>query len=180
MYRLLTSAITLACVLIFGACTASDGKPANNTPNAAAVAAQDRARPSNKFTPADVARLKWIEGTWRGLDGYKPFYERYTFDGTTMIVESLNADGMPDGEPGRFELMNGEFGKGEGETRVAASELTANHVQFVPAVPGGRRNSFRFERQPDGTWNALLEWPATDDKPAQRKVFRMERWKPKK
>jgi hypothetical protein len=25
--------------------------------------------PSNKFTAADVAKLKWIEGTWRGMDG---------------------------------------------------------------------------------------------------------------
>ena len=29
--------------------------------------------PSKKFTAADIAKLKWIEGTWRGMDGDKPF-----------------------------------------------------------------------------------------------------------
>ena len=60
--------------------------------------------PSNKFTAADVAKLKWIEGTWRGMDGDKPFYERYKIEETAMVVESLKADGSVDGEPGRFEL----------------------------------------------------------------------------
>ena len=31
--------------------------------------------PSKKFTAADVAKLKWIEGTWRCMNGDKPFYE---------------------------------------------------------------------------------------------------------
>ena len=35
------------------------------------------ATPRNNFTTADVAKLKWIEGTWRGMDGDKPFFERY-------------------------------------------------------------------------------------------------------
>lgn len=179
MYRIIVPILTLGCVLILGACTSSDSKPANNTATAV-VNTQNLPKPSNKFTPADIAKLKWIEGTWRGMDGDKPFYERYKLDGTTLIVEGLKEDGSPDGEPGRFELTNGEFGQGEGEKRSAASEITATYVQFVPAVPGGRRNSFRFERQPGGTWNALLEWPATEDKPAMRKVYRMERWEPKK
>src|SRR5688500_3111349 len=135
--------------------------------------------PSKKFTPADVAKLKWIEGTWRGRDGDKPFYERYRIEGVAMIVEGLKEDGTVDGEPGRFELKNGEFGKGEGEKRSAASEITDTFIQFVPAVPG-KGNNFRFERQSDGTWMAILEWPATADKPARGKVYKMEQWQPKK
>ncbi len=145
------------------------------------------ATPSKNFTPADVAKLKWIEGTWRGMDGDKPFYERYRIEGTAMIVEALKEDGSADGEPGRFELKNGEFGKGEGEKRSAASEITDSFIQFVPATtPSGTtppktgRNSFRFERQSDGTWMAILEWPATADKPARGKVYKMEPWQPKK
>lgn len=133
--------------------------------------------PSNKFTAADIAKLKWIEGTWRGMDGDKPFYERYKFEETALVVEGLKADGSPDGEPGRFELKNGEFGQGEGDKRSAASEITADHIQFVPAVPG-KMNRFRFERQSNGTWRAVLEWPATPDKPARQKIYIMEPWKP--
>ena len=133
--------------------------------------------PSNKFTAADVAKLKWIEGTWRGMDGDKPFYERYKIEETAMVVESLKADGSVDGESDRFELKDGEFGKGEGDRRSVASEITADHIQFVPAVPG-KRNSFRFERQANNTWRAVLQWPAEGDKPASQKIYIMEPWKP--
>ena len=136
-----------------------------------------QATPSNKFTAADIAKLKWIEGSWRGMDGDKPFYERYKLEETALVVEGLKPDGSPDGEPSRFELKNGEFGQGEGDKRSAASEITGDHVQFVPAVPG-KMNRFRFERQPHGTWRAVLDWPATADKPARQKIYIMEPWKP--
>jgi hypothetical protein len=142
-----------------------------------APAAQAQATPGKNFTPPDVAKLKWIEGTWRGLDGDKPFYERYRIENDALIVETLT-----DGDPNkventdRFELKNGEFGKGEGDDRSAASEIGDNYVQFVPAA-GGKGNNFRFERQADGSWQALLEWPAAADKAARSKVYRMEPWR---
>jgi hypothetical protein len=133
--------------------------------------------PSKKFSAADVAKLKWIEGTWRGMDGDKPFYERYKIEETAMVVESLKGDGSVDGEPDRFELKDGEFGKDEGDRRSVASEITADYIQFVSAVPG-KLNSFRFERQSNGTWRAVLDWPAKGDKPARQKIYIMEPWKP--
>src|ERR1044072_2675217 len=74
--------------------------------------------------------------------------------------------------PDRFELKDGEFGKGEGDKRSVASEITADHIQFVPAVPG-KSNSFRFERQPNNTWRAVLDWPAKPDRPARQKIYIM-------
>jgi len=136
-----------------------------------------QAPPAKNITAADVAKLKWIEGSWRGMDGDKPFYERYKIDGTTMIVETLKEDGTLNGEPDIFELKNGEFGKGEGDKRSAASEITAEYVQFVPAV-AGKGNSFRFHRQPDGTWHAVLDWIG-QDKALKQKIYTMERWQPK-
>ena len=111
------------------------------------------------------------------MDGDKPFYERYKLEETALVVESLKPDGSLAGEPDRFELKNGEFGKGEGDKRSAASAITADFVQFVPAAPG-KRNSFRFEHQPNGNWRAVLELPATADKPASQKVYIMEPWTP--
>ena len=133
--------------------------------------------PSRKFTAADVAKLKWIEGTWRGMDGDKPFYERYKIEETALVVETLKADGSVNGAPDRFELKAGEFGKDEGDQRSVASEITADYIQFVPAVPG-KSNSFRFERQANNTWRAVLDWPAKADKPARQKIYTMEPWKP--
>src|SRR5262245_3805868 len=83
-----------------------------------------QATPSKKFTAADIAKLKWIEGTWRGMDGDKPFYERYKIEETAMVVETLKPDGSVDGVPERFELKNGEFGKDDGDNRSVASEIT--------------------------------------------------------
>jgi hypothetical protein len=131
--------------------------------------------PSKNFTAADVAKLKWIEGTWRGMDGDKPFYERYKVEETALVVETLKPDGSVEGAPDRFELKDGEFGKDEGDQRSVASEITDDYIQFVPAV-GGKRNSFRFERQPNNTWRAVLEWPAKGDKPAGQKIYVMEPW----
>ena len=136
-----------------------------------------QATPSKRFTAADVAKLKWIEGTWRCLNGDKPFYERYKIEETAMVVETLKADGSVDGAPERFELKDGEFGKDEGDKRSVASEITADYIQFVPAV-GGKTNSFRFERQPNNTWRAVLDWPAKGDKPARQRIYIMEPWKP--
>ena len=79
-----------------------------------------------------------------------------------------------------LELKNGEFGKGEGDKRSAASEITDTYVQFVPATSQARMNSFRFEKQSGGSWIAVLEWPASGNRPAGKKLYRMEPWQPKK
>lgn len=171
----------VAVLLVIGAAACSNGEAQQNT-NATVqssastsqpvVAATPVATPRNDFTPADVAKLKWIEGAWRGMDGDKPFYERYKIEPNAMIVESLKEDGSADGAPGRFELKNGEFGKGEGEVRTAASEITDTSVQFVPA---GNGNSFRFVKRPHG-WDAILEWPVKAGRLASSKTYTMEPW----
>jgi hypothetical protein len=185
MFTTMKLFLVLACgVLIASGCSSSSEAQKNtavsNGGSTAALAtdARPQATPSNKFTSADVAKLRWIEGTWRGMDGDKPFYERYKIEENAMVVESLKEDGSLDGEPGRFELKDGEFGKTEGDRRSAASEIGADFVQFVPAVPG-KGNNFRFTKQPHG-WDALLEWPAAADKPARSKTYKMEPWEPKK
>jgi hypothetical protein len=167
--------VLIAALFLAASCSSGDAQNAN----ANAVAnVKPMATPSSDLTSADIAKLKWIEGTWRGKDGDTPFYERYKIVESTMIVETLKEDGSIDGEPGRFELRRGEFGKGEGDKRSAASEITDTYVQFVPAKIGSGLNSFRFEKESDGTWTALLEWPASSTKPAGRKRYRMEPWIP--
>ena len=175
MINTLTKLLVLTVAVFLASCSSDDAQNANVAANV-----KPAATPSSNFTGADVAKLKWIEGTWRGMDGDKPFYERYKIVESTMVVESLKEDGSVDGDPGRFELKNGEFGQGDGDKRSAASEITDTYVQFVPAKLGSGRNSFRFEKQSGGSWIALLEWPASGEKPAGRKLYRMEPWQPPK
>lgn len=113
------------------------------------------------------------------MDGDKPFFERYRIENdTAMIVETLTDETLSKVEDtSRFELKDGEFGHTQGDRRSAASWISADAVQFVPAAGGG--NNFRFERQTDGTWRAVLEWPATASKPAGQKIYKMEPWPPR-
>ncbi len=127
-----------------------------------------------KFSEADIAKLKWIEGTWRGTgEKQPPFFERYSFEGPTMIVETLaDETGQTVKETSRFELREGRFGHTEGNSESAASTITDTAVQFVPVR--GIRYSYRFEKQTDGTWRAVIETPANGDKPASTVIYRME------
>jgi hypothetical protein len=166
--------LVIAVSIFFVAAAACATGEAEQGKNAATPAAAVRPTPSKAITAADIAKLKWIEGTWRGMDGEKPFFERYRFDGTTMIVETLTDETLAKVEDtSRFELKDGEFGSTQGERRSAASSITADAVQFVPAAGGG--NDFRFERQTDGTWHAVLEWVDKEKKP-QKKIYKMEPW----
>ncbi|HKP67718.1 MAG TPA: hypothetical protein VJV05_00455 [Pyrinomonadaceae bacterium] len=167
--------ILIVGLFLAASCSSGDAQNANSN---ALVHVNPMATPSSDFTSEDITKLKWIEGTWRGMDGDKPFYERYKIVESTMIVETLNEDGTVDGDPGRFELKRGEFGQGEGDKRSAASEISDTFVQFVPAKIGSGLNSFRFTKESDGTWTALLEWPASTTKPAGSKRYRMQPWKP--
>ena len=133
-----------------------------------------------RVTDADVAKLKWLEGTWRGMDGDNPFFERYRFEGTTMLVDSFENETLEKVvDTSRFELKNGTFETSNGDKRTVATSITDNSVQFAPAV-AGQGNSYRFERQADGNWNAILEWPATGNAPDRQKIYEMKRWPPAK
>jgi hypothetical protein len=163
--------------------TSPENAADNIVPASGTATPAPAATPSNKFAAADVAKLKWLEGTWRGMDGETPFYERYRLDGTTMVVESLDEKGnvKPD-DTTRFELnANGEFGPTgkPDDRRAGASSITDSSVQFVP-FPGSKGNSYRFEKRTDGKpgWNAVLEWPASGDKPARQKIYEMQPWSP--
>jgi hypothetical protein len=130
-----------------------------------------------RVSAADLSKLRWIEGTWRGTgDVEAPFFERYRFENDSTLA----VDGFEDETVGkvtemtRFELKGGEFGGGGEGSRWAASELTDDSVTFIPVR--GARNSFRWQKESDGTWKAVLDWPASNDKPARRRVYKMERW----
>lgn len=45
-----------------------------------------------KMTIADLEKLRWIEGTWRGTGGgVEPFFERYRFENaTTLAVDGFD------------------------------------------------------------------------------------------
>lgn len=176
-FRMLTAVACLAVVLTLcggaGCARSTQSQSAQSGNNAQATAQPTTPK---RFTAADLAKLRWIEGSWRGTgDVETPFYERYYFENDrTLVVE-----GLADETSGRvtdvtkFELRDGQFGNwGEG-SRWAATEISDDSIKFEPTVRA--RNSFRWQRESKDLWKATLDYPANGGNPARQRVYRMER-----
>ncbi|MFN2492676.1 MAG: hypothetical protein ABR501_07330, partial [Pyrinomonadaceae bacterium] len=97
-----------APLLCLGACTRTESH--SSTQSAASPSPQ-----AKRITPADLAKLRWIEGSWRGTgDVDKPFYERYRFENeSTLLVDSFPDEKLATiDDTTRFELKDGQFGNG--------------------------------------------------------------------
>jgi hypothetical protein len=154
-HRFITTVVLL--VLLFTACHRS---PETNQSAA------------TNFTSADIAKLRWIEGTWRGSGvDQAPFFERYRFENeTTLAVDTFPDEKLDKVEDiARFELKDGQFGN----AGYVASSLDANSIDFEPV--GKSKNSFRWERVSDNAWKATIKWPAEGNKSARDRVYNMER-----
>jgi len=128
------------------------------------------------FTTADLAKLRWIEGSWRGSGtDQAPFFERYRFETDSILA----VDSFPDEkldkveETTRFELKDGQFGNGGDSARWVATSIDAQGITFEPAAKA--KNSFRWERESADKWKATLKWPAEEGKPARERIYTMER-----
>jgi hypothetical protein len=129
-----------------------------------------------RISTSELAKLRWIEGTWRGTgDIDKPFYERYYFEGdSTLVVEGLADETLSRvTEVTRFELKDGAFGNAGEGSRWVATALEDKSVTFKPIARA--RNTFRWQSESKDVWKAILNWPATGDKPARQRVYLMER-----
>jgi len=156
-YRVIIHAGLL--VLLFAACQRSPD-------------AQTNRADVKKFSTADIAKLRWIEGTWRGSGvDQKPFFERYRFENeSTLVVDSFPDEKLDKiSETSRFELKDGKFGNGS----YGASSIDDNGINFEPVA--NAKNSFRWERVSTDLWKATLKWPADGNKPARERVYNMER-----
>ena len=132
---------------------------------------------TKKFTAADLQKLRWIEGTWRGTgDVDKPFFERYRFEGdSVLVVDSFEDETLAKvTEITRFELKDGELGGGNDGHRYVAKSLDDRSVEFGPGV--NVKNGFRWEFESKDVWKATIIFPANGTKPAGQRVYKMERW----
>ena len=127
---------------------------------------------AKSFSTADIAKLRWIEGTWRGSGvDQAPFFERYRFENeSTLAVDSFPDEKLDKIEDtSRFELKDGWFGS----SSYVASSIDNNGITFEPLA--NAKNSFRWERISENAWKATLKWPADGNKPARERVYNMER-----
>lgn len=167
----------LATVFVVAGCARTKS---NNEPHASAspsVTPTTLQSPVPKhITPTDLAKLRWIEGTWRGTGGdVPPFYERYKFENdSTLVVETLTDETLKTvSDTSRFELKDGQFGNNEGAAGSVATALDDNSVTFAPT--GKARNFFRFQHEAENSWKAILNWTDKNGA-AKERIYAMERW----
>ena len=104
-----------------------------------------------------------------------PFYERYKFENeSTLAVETLADETLTKTtEVSRFELKDGHFGQSDGDSGSVATALDDNSISFAPY--GKPSNYFRFQRESENSWKAILNW--TDKTgAAKERIYNMERW----
>ncbi|HET6669453.1 MAG TPA: hypothetical protein VFH15_04395 [Pyrinomonadaceae bacterium] len=165
----LTALLTGLVILTGTIACAESGSPANNQTQTAAPATTIIPK---TVTAADLQKLKWIEGTWRGTGEVQPpFFERYHFEnGSTLVMEELADESLNRvTRTTRYELKDGQFGNG----RAVATALDDTSVTFSPLIKD--RNSFRWQSESKDLWKAILTLPATATAPAKETVYRMER-----
>lgn len=178
----LLSVILIAVVGILSACTRLQSHyDAHNTVSPPAPASSPTPWPTPiDIKPTDLAKLHWIEGSWRGTGGdVAPFFERYKFeDASTLVVETLEDETLSKiSDVSRFELKAGHFGYNGGDSGSVAIALDDQSITFAPT--GKSRNSFRWQRESDNSWKAVLNW--TDKTgAAKERVYNMQRWPAKK
>src|SRR5688500_5754069 len=123
--------------------------------------------------PADMAKLRWIEGEWRGSGGgYDAFYERYTLDGDSVLRQYSFADSAFGQvvDSSTVRLYGDSLFSESGERRYVASALRDTSVTFAPYARA--LNSFTWRRTSDTTWVAILT-PVDTTRP--RVEYRMVR-----
>src|SRR5688572_2473049 len=125
------------------------------------------------LTAAELQKLRWIEGSWRGTGvNQPPFFERYRFENdSTLSVDHLEDESFGKvTSTSRYELKNGEFQNG----RYVATALDDNSISFEPLKAGS--NSFVWKRESKDAWTARLSWQAYGNRPAGERTYQMERW----
>jgi hypothetical protein len=124
-----------------------------------------------QFSVSDFARLRWIEGDWRGAlpkGGF--FYERYQFvDDSTIAMHGYDdANFSRVSDSATIVLRNGAVVDIGASAQWRASRLDENNIDFSPGA--GASNRFLWTRESADRWTATIR--AANGKLT---VYRMER-----
>lgn len=104
-------------------------------PAKVAAAQGSRAQPRTAFGPPDLAKVKWLEGSWAGTaDGESSIYQRFKFvDDSTVEITYYRDDkfGQPTGS-GRLYLSVGRIYHTFGSNRWVATRIGDQGLYLVP------------------------------------------------
>ena len=166
------AAATLA-VLANTSCRSESGE--RSADSAAGSVAADVGQPvPGRYTVQDFARLRWLDGSWRGRlpdGGY--FYERYRLLNDSTIAMRGFADSLFARVTDSSSItFRGGAVASEGGTRWVATRLDSSAVDF--AAERNAANNFTWTRESADRWTATLRSTDRDGRP-RTIVYPMER-----
>ncbi|MEP6491057.1 MAG: hypothetical protein ABJF01_00175 [bacterium] len=126
-------------------------------PRAAHAQASQRGQPTTAFAVTDLAKLRWMEGTWRGAASGEPaFYERYRFtsDSTLDITYFGDSTLARETGTGRVFLSVGRIFHTTGAGRWGASHVNDRGAYFVPQV--NAHTTIAWRKVSADAWTATL------------------------
>jgi len=140
---LVLSVIAVACVV--------------TPPRSAHAQSSQRGQPTTAFAAADLAKLRWLEGTWRGTAPAEPtIYERYHFanDSTIEITYYNDSTLARPAGTGRVYLTVGRIFHTSGAGRWGASHVDDRGAYFIPQV--NAHNTFAWKMVSPDQWTSTL------------------------
>ena len=130
------------------------------------------------ITPADLQKLRWLEGTWRGsANGQEAFYERYRFaSDTTIETDYFGRDQTLTKIKGKgtVTILNGSILHLNDSGVWIATAVDDKSVRFEPKEKA--HNSFTWEKESSDVWIARLKYSDPQGNQTET-VYRMERVK---
>ena len=166
------SRCAFALLLLLAACTPEASDDADTSAASDVPIWDDVAR----VAPADMAKLRWLEGDWRGSGGgYDGFYERYVFDGDSVLRQYSFADSTFTSavDSSAVRLRGDSLFSESGEVRYLAAVLRDTSVTFAPYARA--LNRFTWRRTSDTTWVAILVPVDTARPPVEYRMVRIRR-----
>lgn len=150
----------------------------DTTRAAGAATARDATPSAARLVGADIRRLHWLSGTWRGIDargGGQPFFERYSFTGDSILmVETYRDSTLREvTERSQYALRGGRFETVGNGPQWVVTALDDSSVAFAPVR--GARNAFQWRRRDADAWEAELTWPVGTDGSRNHRTYRMMR-----
>jgi hypothetical protein len=121
--------------------------------SAQSSSSSQRGQPKTPFAVADLARLRWLEGSWAGAaTDESPVYARYHFANDSTIEISYYRDSTFSQESGtgRVYLTVGRIYHTFGSGRWGATNIDSSGAFFIPQV--NAHNTFAWSYQSPDEW----------------------------
>jgi hypothetical protein len=145
--RSLIGAVALSAAMLGAALPASS----------ASAQKSQRGQPKTPFSPKDLGKLHWLEGTWKATSpGERTYYERYHFtnDSTIEITYYTDSSFSKETGNGRVYLSVGRVYHTFGPGRWGATSVDSSGVYFIPQV--NAQNSFAWSYQSPDSWTQTM------------------------